>query len=921
MRLLTTKTMVLGLAAGLLLALPMGPLQALGLGEARVDSYLGQPLDLRIRLVEADQRALESLTVMPASVRDHERLGVPSDSLALGLDLSVDRRVDPPVLRVRTRRPVNEPVIQFLVDARWSGGRVLREYTLFLDPPTLDIAPPVQVRRDTPAPAEQPSPARETPPVARPAPAQPASPAARPAEPPRGEPTTTAPPASESAVQPEAPAATAAQPEPRAPEPASRPSATTVAAGQTLWSIAYAWRPDTNLSMNQVMLAIRDRNPQAFVDGNVNQLMRGAILEMPGLDEVRALDAREADRRMAAQMQAWQRSPRAAEVPVITEAAVPEVLTERPSDRPAEPPVETVHRLEVVPPEGDLVDDGSAAAQADVERANARLDELEDQLLADDGADRAFWSDISRIRDAIESREAAGLAVADEEMALLETRLRESRLAREAAAAEALVAEQAVEEDEVSAYFRDLESELIADADQAAADQVMPAAGEEPVVGETVADGQGETEAPAVPAAPVAERSGGLPVWVWAVLAFVILLVLILVVLLKRRGSDGGTSRSAAVASDVPALRERVAAEPASLAAHLALLQALAQRDGAVGFEDALDDMYANVSDESADEWQSALALAAEHAPHHPLLMPPETEIREGTREDDGLDDQTREMLGLLDQDASSASGEHALDDEDDVEDDEPSEEDIRRDEATLEPVDQEDADLAVLADRLDPDPSGVDADSFDEAADDEDDLIFSLDEDAPVVPPPVESPEADQDSDATDVAAEPASDLDLDFSFSSQIESVPGEAAEEDVLPFEDDLVAVDDDQRSDLAADGEPSTDETGSAEDELEAFLRAEESDEPLDDLVASADEDLAPSTAVDSDTPADDGLADEEPVGDGDGSLSDDDAEVKLDLARAYLAMEDPDSARTLLEEIDAGASASMRAEARRLLKDL
>ncbi len=904
MRLLTTKMMVLGLVAGLLLALPMGPLQALGLGEARVDSFLGQPLDLRIRLVDADQRALDSLTVMPASVRDHERLGVPSDSLALGLDLSVDRRVDPPVLRVRTRRAVNEPVIQFLVDARWSGGRVLREYTLFLDPPTLDIAPPARVRRDSEEQADRPAEtATETPPVARPEPAQPAAPAARPAEPPRDEPEV----AETPAVEPSAVEQAASE------TPVSRPSTTSVAAGQTLWSIAYAWRPDTNLTMNQVMLAIRDRNPQAFVDGNVNRLLRGAVLEMPELGEVQALDAREADRRMAAQMQAWQRSPQGTEVPVVTEAAVPEVLTERSTEAPAEPPVETVHRLEVVPPEGEMADDGSAATEAEMTRASARLDGLEDQLLADPDADRSFWSDIGRIREAIESREAAGLAVADEEMALLETRLRESRLAREAAAAEADVAETAVDGNEVAAYFRDLESELVTDADsqEATAPETRLESGDESAAGDALPESDEVAVAEPSPAAPATERSGGVPVWVWLVLAFIILLVLILVVMLKRRSSRDEGSAAAGTATDVPRLREQVAADPANLTAHLALLHALGERDGAVGFDDALDDMYTNVADEEADEWQAALILAAEYAPHHPLLMPPEEEIREGDP-DDGLDDQTRDMLGLLDQDNA------ASDDRDDGDNgDEEGSDDVSGDddpdEELLDPVDHEDTDLAVLADRLDPEPS-ADGDSLDDASSDDDDPVFTLDDEQQ--PEPDDIAATPDSREANDQAAETSDDLDLDFSFSSQVETVPGEGEEDEVVSFEDDMISADDDQRSELAADGEAAPSDAGAAEDELEAFLRAEESDETLEDI---ADPEVDAEPLADADDSADDPV--DEVLGDGDGSLNDDDAEVKLDLARAYLAMEDPESARTLLEEIDAGGSASMRAEARKLLKDL
>lgn len=172
----------------LILLFPAGTLRALGLGEARVDSWLGQRLDVSIRLIEAEGEAGDSLTVGVASLEDFERLGVPSESLALGLGVSVDRNVDPPRVRIRSQQVVSDPIVQVLIDARWSNGRVLREYTLFLDPPTIDSPPPVQRRpavepeAATPPP---PRPARTEPadrrPAATPTPAEPASaPAPRP---------------------------------------------------------------------------------------------------------------------------------------------------------------------------------------------------------------------------------------------------------------------------------------------------------------------------------------------------------------------------------------------------------------------------------------------------------------------------------------------------------------------------------------------------------------------------------------------------------------------------------------------------------------------------------------------------------------------------------------------------------------------
>src|SRR5690606_4098657 len=58
--------------------------------------------------------------------------------------------------------------------------------------------------------------------------------------------------------------------------------------GDTLWAIASGNKPDEAVNINQMMLAIYERNPQAF-SGNINRLKAGAILRMPSADEIRAI--------------------------------------------------------------------------------------------------------------------------------------------------------------------------------------------------------------------------------------------------------------------------------------------------------------------------------------------------------------------------------------------------------------------------------------------------------------------------------------------------------------------------------------------------------------------------------------------------------------------------------------------------------
>ncbi len=46
--------------------------------------------------------------------------------------------------------------------------------------------------------------------------------------------------------------------------------------GDTLWVIARNSRPDNRVSIEQMMMALQRRNPDAFNRGNVNLLRRGA---------------------------------------------------------------------------------------------------------------------------------------------------------------------------------------------------------------------------------------------------------------------------------------------------------------------------------------------------------------------------------------------------------------------------------------------------------------------------------------------------------------------------------------------------------------------------------------------------------------------------------------------------------------------
>ena len=283
----------------LFLILAPGAALSLGLGDIRLNSYLNQPMDAEIALRMTSAEELETLRVELASTDAFRRHGL--DRPAYFDDLNF--RVAPTgptsaVVRITSTRPIAEPFLTFLVEARWAGGRILREYTVLLDPPVFLPAPEA-------APAPEPAP---PPAVERPRPAPDPEPVARPAPTP-------------------APAVT----------PRAVGTEYTVRRNDTLWQIAQQVRPDERLTTNQVMLALFRENPNAF-DGNINRLRAGAILRIPSREEMAVSSTGEANAEVRRQTEEWRAAVAPPPVERRLELAPP---TETPRPPPVADPVPT----------------------------------------------------------------------------------------------------------------------------------------------------------------------------------------------------------------------------------------------------------------------------------------------------------------------------------------------------------------------------------------------------------------------------------------------------------------------------------------------------------------------------------------------------------------------------------------------------
>ncbi len=272
--------------------------QALGLGRLTVQSALGEPLRAEIDVTSLTPEEAGTLTLRVASPDAYRAAGVDYNPVLPGTRVQLMKRQDGrSYLRVTSDRAVVEPFVDVILEMNWASGRLVREYTLLLDPPgtprNMAAAPPPSV-----APAISAAPT--------PAPMQPA---------PRV--TQAAPPAGDVAPAPSTERRTAPRAEAPAPAPkaATAPAPATPAAGDqyrvrpgdSLSRIAKAVQPQS-VSLDQMLVALFRGNPDAFVDNNMNRLKAGQVLTIPSAEvaqQVPAPEAREVIRAQSADFAAY----------------------------------------------------------------------------------------------------------------------------------------------------------------------------------------------------------------------------------------------------------------------------------------------------------------------------------------------------------------------------------------------------------------------------------------------------------------------------------------------------------------------------------------------------------------------------------------------------------------------------------------
>jgi pilus assembly protein FimV len=242
------RKLVLAIAAAS--ALSSGMAHALGLGELTLKSTLNQPLVAEIELLDVKDLTAAELVPSLASPEDFAKAGVDRQAFLNDLTFTpVLNASGKSILRVTSSKPLSEPMVKFLVQVMWPNGRLLRDYSVLLDPSKFSSQ------------------------------------------------------TAEAAAQP-APTSTVAAPV----TGATKPSQYTTTPRDTLWEIAAKAR--NGGSIQQTMLAIQALNPDAFIDGNINRLKTGQVLRMPDQVQSTGLPQPKAIAEVAAQNKAWRQGRR-----------------------------------------------------------------------------------------------------------------------------------------------------------------------------------------------------------------------------------------------------------------------------------------------------------------------------------------------------------------------------------------------------------------------------------------------------------------------------------------------------------------------------------------------------------------------------------------------------------------------------------
>ena len=251
---------------------------ALGLGELTPGSFLNEPFKAKIDLLNMAGLSEHQIQIRLATGDDFDRLGVDWTYVltSMSFEIKVDDEGRGQIL-LTSQESVLEPYLNFVLEARWPTGRLLREYTVLVDPPVFQAGQSITISASSVV-AQLDSSVAANPPL-------------------------------EASSGTEVQLGKSTLAERRNFGSDASPSAHAgerylIRRNETLWKIAQRSRPD-GTSIQQAMLDIQRLNPSAFIEGNINRIKAGYVIYLPKSNDISSDDLGSAMAEVRKQNQNW----------------------------------------------------------------------------------------------------------------------------------------------------------------------------------------------------------------------------------------------------------------------------------------------------------------------------------------------------------------------------------------------------------------------------------------------------------------------------------------------------------------------------------------------------------------------------------------------------------------------------------------
>ncbi len=251
---------------------------AAGLGKLNVNSGLGEPLKAEVELLSVTPEELSTLVAVIASEEAYAVQGITRLGIHNNIKVDLAKNADgSPVLKLRSNQPISDPYLDMLIQVDWASGRLLREYTVLLDPPGYK-----ESINSTPAPI-----------VSLPSTTSKQSKGAA-ASDVNSSAFDGAPQNFKKSKKSKKISNQTTEPQDQGEVGASTDGGQLITTpGDTLNSIAKEMQVE-GVSLDQMLVGLFENNKEAFSKGNMNRLKVGQIIKAPSKEKLTAIDAQQA---------------------------------------------------------------------------------------------------------------------------------------------------------------------------------------------------------------------------------------------------------------------------------------------------------------------------------------------------------------------------------------------------------------------------------------------------------------------------------------------------------------------------------------------------------------------------------------------------------------------------------------------------